>query len=206
VAAWLCEQVGRTGSVVATDTNGQFLAYLKRSNFEFMVHDITSESLPEGSFDFAHARAVLHHLAEPERAIWRMVSALRPGGWLLLEEPDFFPVLTSSSTLYSEFMTALSGTIVKASGRDCFWARELPGLVAGMGLNQVGGEGDFAVLQGGSPTAEFFRLTAEQMRDRILAFGALTEERLDQAIALLKDASFWTFADAIVAVWGQRPA
>jgi len=67
------------------------------------------------------------------------------------------------------------------------------------------GEGDFAVLQGGSPVAEFFRLTAEQMRDRVLASGALSEERLDQAIALLKDPDFWAFTDGMIAVWGQRP-
>ena len=59
------------------------------------------------------------------------------------------------------------------------------------------GEGDFAVLQGGSPVAEFFRLTAEQMRDRVLASGALSEERLDQAIALLKDPDFWAFTDGM---------
>jgi SAM-dependent methyltransferase len=205
VAGWLCERVGPTGSVVATDVNTQFLAAIKHVNFEVMTHDITSESLPEGTFDFVHTRALLHHLPDPERVIHRMIDALRPGGWLLLEEPDFFPVLTSTSTIYSEFMTALNGTIVRVSGRDCFWARALPELVAKSGLYHVGGEGDFAVLQGGSPVAEFFRLTAEQMRDRVLASGALSEERLDQAIALLKDPDFWAFTDGMVAVWGQRP-
>jgi predicted methyltransferase len=28
------------------------------------------------------------HLAEPERALARMAAALRPGGWLLVEEGD----------------------------------------------------------------------------------------------------------------------
>jgi SAM-dependent methyltransferase len=206
VARWLCERVGPTGGIVATDINTQFLTEIKRDNFEFKTHDITSEPLPEGAFDFVHTRALLHHLPEPERVVRRMIDALRPGGWLLLEEPDFFPVLTSSSTVYSEFMTALNGAIVKVSGRDCFWARALPEIVAKSGLYHVGGEGDFAVLQGGSPVAEFFRLTAEQMRDRVLASGAITENRLDQAIALLDDPDFWAFSDGMVAVWGQRPA
>ena len=65
-------------------------------------------------------------------------------------------------------MVSLTGNVVRASGRDCFWARVLPGLVSGMGLRQVGGEGDFSVPQGGSPVAEFFSLTAEQMRERII--------------------------------------
>jgi len=75
----------------------------------------------------------------------RMIDALRPGGWLLLQDVDFFPVHTSSSQLYVDFMLALTTNVVRASGRDCFWARALPGLVPGMGLRQVGGDGGVAV-------------------------------------------------------------
>ena len=131
-----------------------------------------------------HARWILHHLPEPEIAIQRMIEALRPSGWLLLEEVDFFPVHTSTSQLYIDFMVALTGNVVRASGRDCFWARALPGMVAGMGLRDVGGEGDFSLLQGGGPVAEFFALTAEQMRERIIASGDMSEARLDEALVL----------------------
>jgi len=134
-----------------------------------------------------------------------MIDALRPGGWLLLEEVDFFPVHTSTSRVYADFMVALTGNVVKASGRDCFWARALPGLVAGMGLRQVGGEGDFSLLQGGAPVAEFFALTAEQMRERMLASGELSAERLDEALGLLNSPDFWASGGGGVAVCGQRP-
>jgi hypothetical protein len=109
---------------------------------------------------------------------------------LLLEEVDFFPVHTSTSRRYVDFMTALTANVVRASGRDCFWARALPGLVAGMGLRQVGGEGDLSVLQGGSPVAEFFCLTAEQMRERIIESRELSADRLDEALGLLRSPDF----------------
>jgi hypothetical protein len=134
-----------------------------------------------------------------------MIDALRPGGWLLLEDVDFFPVLTSTSKLYIDFMRALTGNVGSASGRDCFWARGLPALVAGMGLRQVGGEGDFSVFQGGSPVAELFLLTAEQMRERIIESGELSADQLDEAVGLLKSPDFWAFGGGGVAVWGQRP-
>ena len=133
-----------------------------------------------------------------------MIEVLRPGGWLLIEEVDFFPVHTSSSKAYSDFMVALTNTVVKAPGCGCFWARALPELVAGMGLLQFGGEGDFSVLQGGSPIAEFFSLTADQMRERMLESGAQSAEQLDHALALLNDPNFWAFGGGGVAVWGQR--
>ena len=134
-----------------------------------------------------------------------MVAALRPGGWLLLKEPDFFPVYTSPSPLYVDFMVAMVNTVVAASGRDCFWARALPTLVAGQGLTEVGGEGDIALLHGGSPIAELFQLTGEQIRDKMLAAGGISAERFEAALALLDDPTFWAFAGAGIAVWGQRP-
>ena len=205
VAVWLCGRVGPGGSVVATDINTRLLEGIEQPNFEARRHDITSDSLPDGEFDFVHTRWLLHHLPEPERAIRRMIGALRPGGWLLLEEVDFFPVHTSPSGVYVDFMVALVNTVVGASGRDCFWARELPGLVAGVGLAQVGSDCDVAVLRGGSPIAEFFSLTAEQMREPILASGALSPDGLAQALTLLRTPGFWAFAGGCVAVWGQRP-
>jgi SAM-dependent methyltransferase len=192
--------------VVATDINIQLLKDIARINLEVREHDIVVDAALGSNFDFVHSRWLLHHLPQPERAIQRMIEVVRPGGWLLLEEVDFFPVHTSISQVYADFMVALTGTVVKASGRDCFWARTLPSLVAGMGLQQVAGEGDFSVLQGGSPMAEFFVLTADQMRERILASGGMSEVRLDEALALLKSPNFWALGGAGVAVWGRRPA
>jgi SAM-dependent methyltransferase len=149
IALWLSEQVGMEGRVVATDINPTLLEELERPNLKTRHHDILNEPLPEGDFDLVHARWILHHLPTPEIAISRMVSALRPGGWLLLEEVDFFPVHASENADYRDFMTALVNTVVKASGRDCFWARALPGVVTGQGLSNVSGEGDFSLLQGG---------------------------------------------------------
>jgi SAM-dependent methyltransferase len=181
------------------------LQEIQEKNFEATAHDVTSEDLPPSKFDFVHTRWLLHHLPHPERAIERMIAALRPGGWLLLEEVDFFPVQTSKSQLYVDFMLALSGTVVAASGRDCLWARELPAIVAQRGLEEVGGEGDFPILRGGSPMAEFFQITGQQMRERVIASGALSGERFDAGLALLAEPNFWAFAGADIAVWGRRP-
>jgi SAM-dependent methyltransferase len=191
--------------VVATDINIELLQGINRPNFQAIKHDITADSAPENGFDFVHSRWLLHHLAKPELAIRRMIDVLGPGGWLLLEEVDFFPVHTSTSQLYVDFMVVLTGNVLRASGRDCFWARALPGMVAGMGLQKVGGEGDFSVPQEGSPIADFFSLIAEQMRERIIESGELSAKRLDETLGLLKSPDFWAFGGRGVAVRGQRP-
>ena len=90
--------------------------------------------------------------------------------------------------------------------RRAFASNQVPGLVAGMGLRQIGGEGDFPVVQGGSPFAELYSLSAQQVREQMIESGALSAERFDQAFELLKSQDFWALGDGCVAVWGQRPA
>jgi len=49
-------------------------------------HNMATEPLPEAAFDLVHARLVLMHLPEREQALARMISALKPAGWLIDEE------------------------------------------------------------------------------------------------------------------------
>lgn len=204
---WLCEQVGPTGHVVATDIEPRFLEEIDNPRLEVRRHDITAEDLPDKQFDLVHARWLLHHLSDPEQAIARMVAALRPGGWILLEEVDFFPVHTSTSEIYTNFMTGLTRAVVAASGGDCFWARNLPALVADQALVEVNAAGDQFVLRGGSPWAEFFALSATQIRGTILERSeTLNAEQLDAALQLLDDPAFWALSAAGIAAWGKRAA
>ena len=151
-----------------------------------------------------HTRWVLQHLADPEAAIRRMIAALRPGGWLLVEGMDFFPIHTAPSQLYIDLMIGLAGVIASSGGND-FGGRALPAIVAKQGLSNVQAEGDFAVLNAGSPMAEFFRLSALQVRDGIVGSGAVSGAQFDAAIALLEDPGFWAFGPGGVAVRGQKP-
>jgi SAM-dependent methyltransferase len=204
VARWLCTQVGADGRVVGTDIDPRFLEEIGESNFEVWEHDITVDPLATGEFDLAHTRWVLQHLADPEPAIVRMISALRPGGWLLIEGMDFFPIYTASSQLYIDLIVGLANVIASAGGND-FAGRALPAILAKQGLTNVQAEGDFAILNGGSPMAEFFHLSVLQLRDRIVGSGALSDVQFDAATALLEDPEFWAFGPGGVAVMGQKP-
>ena len=84
---------------MATDIDTRFLDEIRAPNFEAWKRDINAEGLPAGEFDLVHTRWVRQHLADPEAAIERMIAALRPGGWLLVEGVDFFPIHTACSQL-----------------------------------------------------------------------------------------------------------
>src|SRR5947207_4027527 len=68
------------------------LIQARMQNLELRQADIVAGPVERGAFDLVTARAVLHHVADPEAAMANMVVSLRGGGALLLIEPDFFPV------------------------------------------------------------------------------------------------------------------
>ena len=89
VARWLAEQVGSGGQVVATDVNTRFLRNLNLPNVEVRTHHIVDDELERGHYDLVHCRAVLGHLLDYGQALARMVAAVRPGGWICIEEGDY---------------------------------------------------------------------------------------------------------------------
>jgi len=197
IAKWLCEKVGTQGSVVAIDIDTRFLDHIAADNLQVLKLDVVDEPLPSGGFDLIHSRAVLTHLAARDLVLDKMVRALRPGGWLLLEEVDGFPLAASGSEFFIKMMTPMV--------KDWTWARKLPSLFVGNGLRDIGAEVVTKLFNGGSPGAEFWRQRVEGARDRWLRGGA-TDESVNALCRLLQDPNFWTFHSANISAWGRRPA
>lgn len=87
VPAHFARQVGVGGHVLATDIDTSWLEGGDRG-YQVRRHDVGSEPPPGGHFDLVHARLVLVHVPQRDRALTNMVTALKPGGWLLLEDAD----------------------------------------------------------------------------------------------------------------------
>ena len=205
ITRWLCEQVGVDGYVLATDIEPTLLEQVHYSQLEINQHDILNDPPPSAEFDVVHARWLLHHLPDPGEAMHRMVSAVRPGGWIILEEPDFSPFRLSSSQTYTSFMSELTRVAVASSGGDCYWARNMLQQVGSLGLEDVGAEADQFLVRGGAGWAEFFSLTSQQVRARMTApEGALTDQAFDAGIALLADPEVIELGAAGIAVWGRK--
>ena len=79
-------------------------------------------------------------------------------------------------------------------------------MLQGLGLEQVGTDVDVPFFNGGSPAAEFWRLTAEQLQPQMEAHGLLARQELVEATTLMRNPSAWLFGPAMVATWGRRPA
>jgi ubiquinone/menaquinone biosynthesis C-methylase UbiE len=95
IAYWLADRVGSTGRVVATDIDTRFVDGHARENLEVRRHDLLADPLEADTFDLAHVRALLEHLGERERALQALVAAVRPGGWVVVEDIDVGDISTS---------------------------------------------------------------------------------------------------------------
>lgn len=54
-----------------------------------VIADAHSVPVPDNSFDGASADRTIQHVADPERCISEMVRVTRPGGWVVIADPDY---------------------------------------------------------------------------------------------------------------------
>ena len=87
-------------------------------NVGVLQHDIVRDPLPEAVFDLVHARLVLLHLPERRRALERIWHALKPGGWLVLDEFDctWLPVLATPDPGSARLFTRQTADRLVATG------------------------------------------------------------------------------------------
>jgi ubiquinone/menaquinone biosynthesis C-methylase UbiE len=80
------------GRLVALDLMPEQIrrAEERRLPVEFRVGDAEAIDLPDGSIDAVFVFGVLHHVPRWRRALAEIARVVRPGGWILLEEPSRF--------------------------------------------------------------------------------------------------------------------
>ncbi|MGH3813056.1 MAG: class I SAM-dependent methyltransferase [Pseudonocardiaceae bacterium] len=202
IARWLCSQVGPTGRVLAADLDTRFLDQLDEPNLDVQRMDLRSDELPRGSFDLIHARALLMHIPQREQILDSLIAALRPGGVLLLEEADHFPITTLDTGLYAEVFEAFLDSAVRA-GMAKDWARHLPTELRRRRLHDIWADCETPLFEGGAPYSEFWRLSLSQARDLVMAEG-ISPQQIGQWDSQLGKPGRWFPSMAIVAACGRR--
>jgi SAM-dependent methyltransferase len=209
VAGWMAEKVGPRGHVVATDLDIRLVSGHERPNLEVRRHDILEDGLETARYDLVHSRMLLQHLADPLRALERMTAALRPGGWLLIEESDWYSYGAAdpdhpAAAEFDRRSRAIFDHMRAGRVLDPYFGRRVPGLVERLGLADLGHEGTTWVSRGAGPSARFSRMSLAIIHDSVIAAGALTSADLDGLRQAYDDPSF-SFADmTLFAAWGRR--
>jgi SAM-dependent methyltransferase len=208
IANWLCGRVGPSGNVLVTDIDTRFLDRINRPNLEVRKHDVTRDPLPEEAFDLVHTRLVLGHLPTRDAVLARLVTALKPGGWIVAEEFDSFslrpdPWISSYETALKT-SGAMQGVLAR-HGVDLYYGRRLPGRLLDLGLLNVSGEGRLFMYQGSSVAADLLQLGFRQLLEEMLAAGSICGEEIEKDLRRLQDPKLMMPGPIMWATRGQRP-
>jgi SAM-dependent methyltransferase len=215
VARWIADRVGPTGSVLVTDIDIEGLVGCDRPNIEVRLHDVCTDPLDEASFDFIHARLLLEHLPSRVEVIDKLVSALRPGSWLLLEDLDFTGLIHLAEEHLLVEPQNVRGLYQRATraaadaGRSAGWsgefARRLPVHLMNAGLEAIGAETHEPLMLGGSPESAFFTLSLKQLQSLFVSNGSLSAEEVALLIDTFETPGAMCSGYSMVSAWGRRP-
>lgn len=202
IAAWLHERVGADGHVLVTDLETRWLELLDLPGLEIRQHDIGAESLGEGLYDLIHCRAVLLHVPDWRKALHHMVSALRPGGWLVVEDGDWSTSGISHPPCEPvQRMWVAIAELVRRAGGDISVGRQLVSACRELGLVDV--DGTATAILGGF-RSDLLPMV-EPMVPVVVAAGLLSAKDGDDALAYLNDAGNFSIGLLVISIQGRKP-
>jgi SAM-dependent methyltransferase len=204
VAGWLA---ARCAYVLATDID---VSWLRGDQpFEVRRHDVAADPPPGGDFDLIHARLVLVHVPGRAAALANLVGALRPGGWLVVEDADpalqplscpdeAGPAKELANRLRHGFRTLLA-----QRGAELDYGRRLPRLLRDAGLTRVRAEAWFPLTAPANAVLE--RATVEQLRGQLVEAGLATEDEIAAHLANVDSGRLDLAPAPLISAVGRKP-
>ena len=174
---------------------------------EFAPADLTTWSRP-ARYDLVFCSLVLQHLVDPADLVGRAWEAVRPGGWLFLEDADFDGLHCYPDDLGFAFYADAYTEVLRRRGGDPQVGRKLVQLVLAAGAPEPQVRLTQRAGHMGVEKSMALR-TLEAVADAVVDEGVADAEQVAAAIERLR-----TFSDdrtTLVAgprnyqVWAQRP-
>jgi SAM-dependent methyltransferase len=209
IARWLADRVGERGRVLAVDLDTTLLEEHRRPNLEVRRLDVLTDPLPAAAFDLVHARHVIGHLPDRASALRRLAAALRPGGWMLVEDFDFrwaelgdWPCDPVDAGPVLGRVWGATLEVMRTGSYDGGWSWRAPAGLRAAGLAEVAGEARAPI--GDGAFTQMIHLSVLRFRDDVIARGMAAAD-VDRCLEVLGDPGSCLTAAPLVSVWGRRP-
>ena len=204
LSQWLARRVGTAGHVIATDIRTDLMEGIAGDNLEVRKFDVVHDEPPGAPYDLIAIRALLHHLPERRAVVSRMARWLKPGGWLFVQEPDFYPTWTVEPPPKS-----ISGSS-SLNGRnpriDYYVGRKTPAWLQAEGLLMYhDSEGTMPILYNGGSESADCGLNGIPKRRNWRSEGGVSRATLDEFFRLYRDPTYWTTTIAFTATTAKSP-
>lgn len=205
---WLSGQVGASGEVMAVDLDTKYLSDCTQPNIRLIRDDIRQITLPSNYFDIVHCRNVLTHIFEWASVCRALVAALKPGGFLIIEEPDFavarwLVARHPYREAFANFFFAFEH-FSKLVGMQFDFGRRVPAILQVNQLEELRVINDEPIAQGGSAQAQMIRESSSQLGPMFVGRGLLQAEDLNRFIEFVEDPESWAIYMATIRGVGRK--
>lgn len=136
----LARMVGSSGRVVGVDANEDAIVSARHQNqgvslpIEFHVADAHQLDFPDNTFDGCRSDRTFQHLKDPQKALQELIRVARPGGRIVVCDPDWETLVVDSPG------KAITRKLLKfrCDGFTTGWmGRQLPALFRKCGLLDI---------------------------------------------------------------------
>ena len=190
----LSRRIGMEGTVTGADIDSNKLAVArdwavanKLDNVRFERADAFATEFPKASFDLVHCRFALGVIPNGREILNHMVTLVRPGGIVFVEEANVRTMECSPPDPVWDQMLALLVDVFAKIGADVHLGPKLYSVFRTIGLTDLRVRPCLHALRAGDPMMMHLPDTLEGMRDAILSAGALKTIELDQVVTHLRE-------------------
>lgn len=208
IAQWMAKVIDESGKVVAVDLNTRFMANIQDPKVEVLEADIRHLPWENRFFDLIHARYLLVHIPDFEVVLSKMLDLLKPGGWIVIEEPDFSAARAiAGEERVCESMNRMNRAIFQMftrSNMDYALGIKLPTIFQNLGLQRLSVENDVPLANGGSGIATIMKMSSVQLAEKYIATGEATQEDIELYCQFCDDPNAWAIYYGTVGVTAQK--
>jgi len=211
VAMLLAELVGASGTVTGIDASESMVARARSATaavdrVDIRQGDATALELANDTFDLVHSERVLMHLDEPDRALAEAVRVTKPGGQVMVVDPDHS--MTRFDVEDQETASTVFWALATTKMKNPRSGTRLPGQLRRAGLVDVEVDGTLALLRQPPSDAASFLASLREAADVAVhaerVDGSAAQAFLSEVASRLQDGTFLMLMPMITAV-GTKP-
>ena len=201
---WLAGQLGEGGRVRCTDIDTGFMQWIDSPNISVDQLDVTKDEIGEETYDLVFGRAFLHHLPSWHGVIDRLAKAVKPGGAILLQEPDIHPATcTDNAAIRTLWESYLAWARTKRI--DYFIGRKIAWQMQDLGFENIAVAGETITFNGTSLGAEYYKLSMESLGPQMAESGFTTQRQLEDFNAMMANPKCWSMLICFTATSARKP-
>lgn len=208
ILKWMSFLVGNKGKVVGIDKNIKFIEPIHANNINKIQGDILDIELENNEFDLIYSRYVLIHIKEAEQVIKKLIKFLKPGGVLVLEEPDFTSARAIEDSLlqgqtHQKVNEAIAQMFINL-GLNPSFGLKLPLILQKNKIKIERVIGEQHLCCGNSKIAKLMGRSAAALKDKYIKTQKASEQDIQIYIDNSANEDFWAIYYSTISVVGRK--